>query len=78
MAEWHISPVTIAETWTDELLLVMIDNLIDRKEQYDKPKEAKVSDTELFRAMGKQVQVKNGNKSGRRPGSIRARQKQTR
>lgn len=30
MAEWHIDPVQISETWTEELLMLMLDKFEDR------------------------------------------------
>ncbi|MCG3197084.1 MAG: hypothetical protein GHCLOJNM_01568 [bacterium] len=47
--EWGVDPVVIAETWTDELLCLMVAKLAERKraERGVRDDEA-VSDEELF------------------------------
>lgn len=69
MAEWHITPDYIVNNWTDELLDLMVEKLIERKtreQQAMKGKSTepnKISDTELFnQARNKIKVVKSGNK----------------
>lgn len=63
MAEWHIPPDYIVENWTDELLELMTEKLVDRKtHDIDSSHTTehgvqKVSDTELFKMMGNKVKV---------------------
>jgi len=33
MTEWHVTPDYIVNNWTDELLDLMIDKLVERKKQ---------------------------------------------
>lgn len=33
MTEWHIDPVYITENWTEEMLGVMVDKLVERKQR---------------------------------------------
>ena len=56
MVEWHLSPDYIVNNWTDELLDVMVDKLVERKRRESdvargystKSSSNKVSDTALF------------------------------
>lgn len=70
LAEWHLDPVYIAESWTDEMLQIMIEKLADRKQRINDAMagkvsspmpnqggDRKVSDTELFRQLGKKIKV---------------------
>ena len=67
MTEWHVTPDYISNNWTDELLNLMVDKLIERKEREEeavrqisnRSESYKVSDTELFSRMGKMVKVVN-------------------
>ena len=61
MAEWHIDPVRISETWTDEMLTLMLDKLIERKKRINEAMkgggEPETTDVELFAQMGSKVKV---------------------
>ena len=72
MAEWHLPPDYIVDNWTDELLELMCEKLVKRKQrELDaiqgkkgtqggppiKPGTKIVSDKELFATMGKKVKV---------------------
>ena len=69
MVEWHLPPDYIVDNWTDELLVLMTDKLVERKaREAGKAEEVeagpnnlsgknRVSDAELFRIMGKNVKV---------------------
>ena len=57
MAEWHLSPDYIVSNWTDELLNLMTEKLIERKNRETRAlrpasqgssEGAKVSDSMLF------------------------------
>ena len=60
MAEWHIDPVTVAGTWDEDLLLLMVRKRNDRigreREQMEKTKRygghTEVPDTALFGMAG--------------------------
>jgi len=43
MTEWHVTPDYIVNNWTDELLDLMIDKLVERKKQGTTPKDNGVS-----------------------------------
>jgi len=52
--------------WTDELLALMVEKLVERKHRESdairgKPSTKKVSDTELFAAASNVIKVKNGD-----------------
>lgn len=36
LAEWHIDPIVISDTWTDEMLQLMLEKLVDRKERLNR------------------------------------------
>ena len=68
MAEWHLPPDHIVVNWTDELLNLMIEKMVERKNKEvaqiedarggsDKPEQ--VSDAELLRRM--KIEVKHGD-----------------
>jgi len=64
LAEWHLPPDYILSNWTDEVLVLMTDKLIERKEREakafsGKPSSRAVSDGQLFSEMG--VKVKHGH-----------------
>jgi hypothetical protein len=67
-----LDPVYIAEKWTDEILQVMVEKLIERKEHANAAIEGKtrglprsggdtvVSDTALFSQLGAKLRVVKG------------------
>jgi len=63
MAEWHLPPDYILNNWTDELLNLMVEKLAERKKREAQPRSTggsdthRVSDTELFRLLGKKIEV---------------------
>ncbi len=58
LSEWHLPPDYIVNNWTNELLTLMTDKLVERRMgKKESPPDGKVSDTELFSAMGKSVKV---------------------
>lgn len=67
MAEWHLPPDYILDNWTDELLDLMVEKLVGRKEreaQEVKPTSlpgdsggAKVPDSVLFARAGNLIKV---------------------
>ena len=66
MAEWHVTPDYIVNNWTDELLDLMIEKLVERrKAQFassgavSKSDEGKVSDKMLFSQARNLVKVVN-------------------
>ena len=49
MVEWHTTPDYIVNNWTDELLNLMIEKLVERKQKETQPRQSgKVSDKLLF------------------------------
>ncbi|MCJ7828157.1 MAG: hypothetical protein MUP81_00255 [Dehalococcoidia bacterium] len=68
MSEWHLPPDYIMSHWTEELLVLMIDKLIDRKNREVAAMSGHsysgrvVSDDQFFREAGIKVQkVNRGN-----------------
>lgn len=64
MAEWHLPPDYIMSHWTEELLVLMIDKLIERKNREVATLEGRssgrmVSDAQFFREAG--IKVNRGN-----------------
>ena len=69
MAEWHVTPDYVVANWTDELLQLMLEKLIERKDKQAKAIEEvrgrhisggqEIEDTTLFKMMGDNVEVKN-------------------
>jgi len=63
LAEWHITPDYIVAHWTDELLDLMTEKLVERKARESAPPGAKpldsgkVSDTALFQKAKNLVRV---------------------
>ena len=65
MAEWHLPPDYIVDNWTDELLELMIEKLVERRTRDTppsgpvdtRPGVRRVSDATLFRMMGNKVKV---------------------
>jgi len=58
LAEWHVTPDYIVNNWTEELLNLMVDKLVERKQMYiSKGSSGKVSDTELFARTGNVIKV---------------------
>ena len=61
LAEYGLDPISIDRRWTDELFLLMLEKLAERKRRQadamnpDKPKM--VSDKQLFSAMGMQPRI---------------------
>lgn len=47
MAEWHLPPDYIVDNWTDELLELMIEKMVERKYGTDSPPKLN-SEGELF------------------------------
>ena len=56
MTEWHLPPDYITSNWTDELLDLMVNKLVERKERekrvMDSGGKHTVSDNELFSRAG--------------------------
>ena len=49
MTEWHITPDYIVNNWTDELLDLMVEKLVERKKRETPPKDSgKVPESVLF------------------------------
>ncbi len=67
MVEWHLSPDYIVNNWTDELLDLMMQKLIERKDreteaiQGDSGKTEEFAETPYFGDTGFIKVVKNGN-----------------
>lgn len=62
MSEWHLPPDYIVSNWTDELLDLMIEKMVERKKVVQ-PGEHKVSSEELSaRSHGMIKVVKRGDK----------------
>ena len=73
MAEWHVTPDYVTANWTDELLHLMLEKLMERKGRESEAiegvrgrprgekKEGVVSDDMLFAMMGDNVEVKRGD-----------------
>ncbi|MCJ7829309.1 MAG: hypothetical protein MUP81_06185 [Dehalococcoidia bacterium] len=67
MFEWHLPPDYIMSHWTEELLVLMIDKLIERKKKetvalQGRSSERVVSDEQFFREAGIKVKkVNRGN-----------------
>ena len=71
LAEWRLDPVYIAENWTDEMLIIMVEKLVERKQRINEAaagdghstsSDNMVSNEVLFAKMGKLVKVtKRGN-----------------
>ena len=64
MAEWHLPPDYIVNNWTDELLDLMVEKLVERKERETHPPTPtgdsgghKVSDSVLFAHAGNFIKV---------------------
>jgi len=73
LSEWHQTPDYIVNNWTDELLVLMVDKLSERKRrELDATKGSStsskfagkevISDTEMFARMG--IKVKKVKKDG--------------
>jgi hypothetical protein len=68
MVEWRLPPDYVTEHWTDELLQLMLDKLLERKRReseaieearsrHSPGKEQEISDSALFALMGDNVEV---------------------
>jgi len=67
MSEWHVTPDYIVNNWTDELLNLMVEKLVERRKREIgaveskvgrlKPTDTKVSDETLFAQLGKKIKV---------------------
>ena len=61
MAEWHITPDYIVNNWTDELLDLMVEKMVERKQRETQPPPPKsssgTSDSDFFRRAGKLIKV---------------------
>jgi len=66
MAEWHVPPDYIINNWTEEMLELMSDKLVERKERENQAlrgssSSAKVSDATLFNQAGNLIKVVKRN-----------------
>jgi len=66
LSEWHLPPDYIVNNWTDELLNLMINKLVERKQRLSPVTQGedsgKVSDETLFACASNLIKVKkNGN-----------------
>jgi len=62
LAEWHITPDYIVNNWTDELLNLMLEKLIERKKReldaiQGNKVDDKVEDEALFKLAGNLIKV---------------------
>ncbi len=65
MSEWYVTPDYIVNNWTDELLNLMIEKLIERRKRELgngrqnalKTTDSVVSDEALFAQLGKKIKV---------------------
>lgn len=66
MVEWHLSPDYIVNNWTDELLDLMTEKLVERRQRETEavkpmpsgsPGGHRVSDVEFFRHAGNLIRV---------------------
>lgn len=64
MVEWHLPPDYIVNNWTDELLDLMVEKLVERKQreiQAIRPSGSsgghRISDKELFMRAGNLIKV---------------------
>lgn len=56
MAEWHVTPDYIINNWTDELLNLMVEKLVERKKQ-EVPEDNSVSIESLAARSGGLIKV---------------------
>jgi len=59
--EWHLTPEYVLNNWTDELLDLMIQKMVERKEREMKQfneKDKTVSDEQLFGMLGNKIKRK--------------------
>jgi len=66
LAEWHITPDYIVNNWTDELLNLMLEKLIERKKReldaiQGNKVDDKVEDEALFKLAGNLIKVEHDN-----------------
>lgn len=59
MSEWHVTPDYIMSHWTEELLILMSDKLIKRKERQFGISKNTISEEQFFKQAGIKV-VKRG------------------
>jgi len=65
MVEWHVTPDYIENNWTDELLTLMTEKLVERKERQLQTLSAastsggaaKISDVQMFARAGNLIKV---------------------
>ena len=71
MCEWHVPPDYIVANWTDEIMALMLDKLVERRrreaeaierirhgENTEQPTgDGLVSETEFLQAMGDKIKV---------------------
>lgn len=57
MSEWHVTPDYIVNNWTDELLNLMVEKLVERKKQGLKSISSSVSVEELASKSGGLIKV---------------------
>ncbi len=63
LAEWHLPPDYILNTWTEEKLEMMVEKLVERKKReaaamrgrHYEPETHKISDSQLFAMAGIKV-----------------------
>lgn len=62
LTEWHVTPDYISNNWSNELLAVMVEKLVERKRKVnqnvsmDSRNDDIVSDEVLFSQMGQKIQ----------------------
>ena len=61
MSEWGTTPDYIVNHWSEELLTLMVEKLVERKRiEHGKPSQ-RVSDTELFAQAGNLIKVEKND-----------------
>ena len=60
MSEWHVTPDYIVNNWTDELLILMLEKLVERKKP-KKPIDNTVSAEMLATRSHGMIEVKYGD-----------------
>ena len=61
MAEWGVTPDYIENNWTDELLQLMLDKLIERRTRSNTKTSVKVSDKVLFSKASNMIKYVENN-----------------
>jgi len=60
LSEWHITPEYIINNWTEELLNLMLEKLVERKKQKPRPDKTVSAETLAAHSRG-MIEVKHGN-----------------